>query len=362
MDYDVLLSVLNTMLGRTIERAEYETIQLHGGTLGDVKLVAGNAYTAQGEKMPYKVVWKTQKKWERFGDVDSWRREYDLYNSSLGAVFTDALRWPKCYHSKITPNEIQLWMEYVQGASGSALTVEMLEAVAMEMGRFQGKLLKKPQEVRSIACLADADFTQREFSQWHRQQYSYEFLISPPCRMEQKLKDMLIDRRIRLFEGKSFEYSCLRSGAFGIPAHLTQMLTDTDEQSETIFAKIRSLPVVLCHRDLWIENVFYTKGGIRLIDWDTCGWGYLGEDIATLIADGTSPEMMEVYYHRLVRAYLQGISQYMEDALIERIPIHEMICIKFGYRFAQGIMFAPSDTIHQENLDLLQKLYDLREI
>ena len=74
---ETLLLVLSKMLGKAVVRADYQTEQLHGGTLGDVQLIAGIAETAYGQNLPYKVVWKRQKKWKRPGDPGSWRREYD---------------------------------------------------------------------------------------------------------------------------------------------------------------------------------------------------------------------------------------------------------------------------------------------
>ena len=130
------------MLGMEIIRADYQTEQLHGGTLGDVRLVTGTAESADGAKLPYRVVRKTQKKWERHRDPDSWRREYDLYNTDLRSFFTGAFRWPECYHSQINgdENEIQLWIEYADGVSGTDITADMYERAARELGRFHGRL------------------------------------------------------------------------------------------------------------------------------------------------------------------------------------------------------------------------------
>ena len=58
---ETLVQALCKMLGINITDAEYKTKQLHGGTLGDVRLVIGTAETADGEKLPYKVVLKIQK-------------------------------------------------------------------------------------------------------------------------------------------------------------------------------------------------------------------------------------------------------------------------------------------------------------
>lgn len=94
IDHNTLLRVLTNMLGKEICHAEYQAEKLHGGTLGDIRLVTGVAEASRGDKMPYRVVVKTQKKWERYGDPGSWRREYDLYTADLDALFMGSLRRP----------------------------------------------------------------------------------------------------------------------------------------------------------------------------------------------------------------------------------------------------------------------------
>ena len=100
IDTNLLIKILTTMLGTKITEADYKTTQLYGGTLGDVKLIEGNAKSDDGEFYSYKVVLKTQGKWERYKDADSWRREYDLYKSDLGKLFSESFRWAECYYYK----------------------------------------------------------------------------------------------------------------------------------------------------------------------------------------------------------------------------------------------------------------------
>jgi len=276
---------------------------LKGGTLGDVRLVTGTAKTANGKRLPYRFVLKTQKKWARPGDPDSWRKEYDLYASGFDTIFTGAFRWPKCYHAEIGNEQMRLWMEYIDGISGAGLDVAMLEQAALEWGRLQGRLYNRPEALWHIACLGDAGFLEREFSQWHTQSFTYDFLISKKCSLPGFLKQMLKDGKIRLVDGKSFEYGLLRSEACGLPAHLKQMLINIDDDREAIFEQIKQLPVVLCHRDFWNENIFFADGSIVAIDWDGAGWGYLGEDIASLVADTDECEHFEVHCHKLIPAY-----------------------------------------------------------
>ena len=75
----IIIQVLSKMLNTKIACTDNKTTILHGGTLGNVKLITGECKTATGRIIPYKIVSKTQEKWERPGDPDSWHREYDLY-------------------------------------------------------------------------------------------------------------------------------------------------------------------------------------------------------------------------------------------------------------------------------------------
>ncbi|MCM3038090.1 aminoglycoside phosphotransferase family protein [Paenibacillus motobuensis] len=362
IESEKLTTVLSKMLGKAINHASYQTKQLQGGTVGDVLLVTGVAETIDGEKLPYNVVWKEQKKWERPGDPNSWRREYDLYQSNLGAAFTPALHWPECYHSELRDGDIGLWMEYIDGVSGSNLTIEMLEQAALELGRFQGSITKQHDDLRGISCLGDEGFLMREFNQWHTQSFTYDFLVSEPCRMPGFLKQMLKDGDIQLVEGKSFEYGYLRSRGCNIPEHLKQMLMDMDNRKDEIFDELQNLPVVLCHRDFWNENIFFTDRKIRMIDWDTTGWGFLGEDIASLIVDGMDVARFEENYRRLVPAYLKGISEYMDIPPMDEACVLTMTLIKFGYRMMQEYMFSEDPAEKSYSVNALQKIYELRDM
>jgi thiamine kinase-like enzyme len=170
---------------------------------------------------------------------------------------------------------------------------------------------------------------------------------------------MLKNGKIQLVDGKSFEYSYLRSRDFDIPEKLKQMIVDIDDRKEDIFKRLKNLPIVLCHRDFWIENIFFTDGVVRLIDWDTAGWGFLGEDIASLIVDDMDVDRFEENFNRLIPAYFKGVMEYMDIPHVDEICIYEMILIKFGYRMMQERMF--SDTYDKKNwgINALQKIYEI---
>jgi hypothetical protein len=298
---------------------EIKIEHLHGGTVGDVR-----SFTTGDVK----AVWKTQKKWERPGDPESWRREYDLYTSGFDSLFTGALRWPKCYHTEMKDDEWQIWMEYIGGASGYDLTGGMYEKAALELGRFQGKLYaEQPAILQTLTNLS-------------------------------KSEDMKLF--YRHYRGWSEVYDYIRSDGCGIPKHLCQMIIDMDAKSDEAWRRIEELPVVFCHRDFWVTNIFYTESEIILIDWDTSGWGHIGEDIVSLIADEADVENMVKYYHTCVPAYIKGFSEFADISHIPDLYIYERIIMHFGYRIVEWFKFADTPEKKEYNLNTLQKIYEMR--
>lgn len=227
MNIETLILVLNKMLGKNIVNANYQSEQIKGGYVGDVRLITGTAETDSGENLPYKVVLKIQNKWERTGDPNSWRREYDLYVSDLDNAFADSFRWAKCYHAEINEDETQtqLWIEYISGVTDKNLTIKMLEKAAEELGRFQGRIYaQKPQMLQNISCFSDFDF----------------------------VKNLYLSDTVN----NTVVYNYIHSGDCPIPSHLRQMLIDVYSKSETIFADRKKLPTTLCHRDFKTNNIY----------------------------------------------------------------------------------------------------------
>ncbi|REK77890.1 aminoglycoside phosphotransferase family protein [Paenibacillus paeoniae] len=318
------------MLDKTIIRADYQLKELQGGTVGNVKLVTGMVETSDGESLPYKVVWKTQEKFERYGDPDAWRREYDLYASDFKKVFSDSFRSPECYHAEVNEDEIQLWVEYIDGVSGLSLTLEMYEHIALELGRFQGKLYtERPNVLKSLSNLSKVEYMKNYYLRYRSWDVVYDYI---------------------------------RSGDCEIPKHLCKMLIDIDNHADEIFSRIEKLPIVLCHRDFWVANIFYSDSKVALIDWDTAGWGYMGEDIASLIADEPNICHMVEYYQKCIPAYYRGFSENTDVSHISDPCIYELILVMFGYRFVEWIKFAESPEDKLKHLNTLQKIYEIKNM
>lgn len=326
--HEILTKVLSDMLSVRVIHADYNATQLHGGTLGDVRLVIGEAEATDGKKIPFRFVLKKQKKWERYGDTDSWRREYDLYTSDLGKLFGNSLRWPKCYYADMNDDEFQIWIEYIDGRSGLDLTIDMYELAAKELGRYQGRLYsEQPEILQTLTNLSSLDFMKNNYLHYRSWNEVYDYIRSDAC---------------------------------GIPKHLCNMLIDIDENSDEIFEQIDKLPIVLCHRDFWMTNIFIKDDKILLIDWDTSGWGYMGEDIASLIADESEVDHMIEYYNLCTQAYYVGFSEYADISHISDNCIYEMILIKFGYRLVECFKFSETPDERTLFIDTLQKVYEMK--
>lgn len=327
---EILALALGKMLDKTIIRADYQLKELQGGTVGDVWLVTGMVETSDGENLPYKMVWKTQKKFERYGDPESWRREYDLYASDFQKLFFDSFRCPECYHAEINGDEIQLWMEYIDGVSGLNLTSEIYERIAEELGRFQGRLYtERPKVLQNLSNLSKVEFMKNYYLRYRSWNVLYDYVRSDDCE---------------------------------IPKHLCKMLIDIDNHADEIFRRIEKLPIVLCHRDFWVANIFYSDSKIVLIDWDTAGWGYMGEDIASLITDEADVRHMIEYYQKCIPAYYRGFSEYADVSHISDHCIYELILVMFGYRLVEWYKFAESPEDKSMHLNTLQKIHEMRNM
>ena len=324
---ETIIHVLSKMLNQAIIHAEYETKDLQGGTVGNVLLLTGMAETHYGEKLSFQLVHKTTKKWSRYADPDSWRREYDLYQSDLDKLFLPTMRWPACYHAEITDDAHILWLEYMDGVSGLDLTADMYARAAEELGRLQGKLYaQQPPELLAIQNIGVADAMEHFY-------YHY------------KSWDVV--------------HNAVRSDTGEIPRHLCQMIIDADESAEAVFREIKKLPLVFCHRDFWVTNILYRDGEIGLIDWDTAGWGYLGEDIASLIADEADIENMVVYYHACTAAYRRGFSESADISMISNLYVRERIILHYGYRLVEWFLNADTPELKKRHIDTLQKIFEM---
>jgi thiamine kinase-like enzyme len=326
-DKDTLITVLTKMLGADIINAGCQDAQLYlQGGMSGVKLIEGMAETVGGEKLPYKIILKVQQRRRPPSNPDLWTTEYYVYQSDLYKAFDAQIpvRMLKCYHSEISDDVYSLWLEYADGVTDEALTLDNLEYIAEKFGSFQGRVYSQPELLKNIERLSKGGFI-REY---------YEYQAS--------------------------EHDYLRSGKCDLPNHLKQMLIDADDNKAMIFQKFSSLPPVLCHGDFYISNIILKNDEVILIDWgDGAGWGYIGEDIANLIVDSTDIKYWGEYYRRLIPAYLKGLSKYMNVSALDNIYFREMVIIRSGHDCLYRYMHARSPEEKTEQITALQKIYDM---
>ncbi len=315
LSYKTLLQVLSKKLNKNIIDATYQLQKLHGGTVGQVHLVTGFATSDNQMIEPYQLVLKKQIKWERYGDLNSWRREFDLYNSDLSQTFSNDFAWPDCYKAVMSNNSFELWMDYIEAPSGQDLTLEMYERAAEVLGSFHGSLcLNELAEIKKIDNLSSRDYVKNFYLHYSGWDEVYDYIRSDVC---------------------------------DLPNEICQMMIYLDDNHQGIIEQLDRTPIVFSHRDYWNTNIFYDKNRIITIDWDTAGYGYFGEDIASLIADGTEPRNMLDYFRLCVPAYVKGFSQYLDINFDPFKLVHNIILMMFGYRLIESYKFAenPEDRI-----------------
>lgn len=344
------LRALSVYFGEKITQATKQTEELHGGTVASVFLVQGSALTSSKGEQPYQMIWKYTKKWDRPGDPLSWRREYDWVNQSKEISFHKDLRMPICYYMEMSDEGNHLWLEYITGTSGNHLSLSMLSETAYNWGVFQGKLSLSNVFLEN-KNITQPEFLEGELSQWYHNPYDYNYLCSEQCKIPSYVKDTLNNHDWN--DGFSIVYHYLRSEECDLPVYLKQMIMKIDDSKEEIYERFSKLPKVITHRDFWIENIFYQDGIIYVLDWDCVGIGYLGEDIASLIADDTPTEEIDTWLMPLFSSYKKGFQAFGNALPIELKDVVLMILIKYGYRLVNHYWFTDSA---EKKEDIIKRL------
>jgi hypothetical protein len=325
-----LLEALTIKLNKKVFHASYQIQKLHGGTVGNVFLITGLASSKSIKEEPYRIIFKKQVKWERYGDINSWRREYDLYHSYLQEEFTDDFSWPICFGTKMHEDSFEIWMDYVDGPSGESLTLDMYQKAAAALGRFQGKLYRSQSNaIKQINNLSTKDYVRKFYEHYQSWDEVYDYIRSDECELSE---------------------------------HLCQMMIHLDSRKKEVFEQLDQMPIVFCHRDYWNTNIIYADHQIFAIDWDTAGYGYFGEDMASLIADGTEPSKMIDYFRLCIPAYQSGFSKYANVKVDAFQSIHDLILLMFGYRLIESFKFADNQVKKKLAIDSLQSIYDMQNI
>lgn len=89
-------------------------------------------------------------------------------------------------------------------------------------------------------------------------------------------------------------------------------------------------------------------------------WGYLGEDLASLIADEADIDHMVEHYRRCVPAYYKGFSEYADAPPVADHCVYEMILLIFGYRLVERYLITEDKDEKTKSVHTLQKIYEMK--
>ncbi|MBW4258550.1 aminoglycoside phosphotransferase family protein [Methanobacterium sp. YSL] len=334
----------------------YNTKLLQGGTIAKVILVFGVVVLKTQTVEPFELVLKIQAQYHRPFDPQSWRREYDFLTLDIHPLFNSNFKPPICYKAQFAENEIRLWLSYHKGTSGHQLSLQDLTEVAYQLGHFQGQI-KNPKSLSAITpILTQREFLKNEWYQWTRRYQDYAILCGPNSYLPKSVIDML--NRNPWDDQYSMFYHYIRSTECNLPTHLKQMMIDFDTHFDELWHELSDYPLILTHRDFWIENIIKTPDGLTILDWDCVGLGVLGEDLASLIGDDTTIIQMTEGFKNWIASYNQGLSDAHVPFEITHKTIVQMILMKYGYRWIQSYLFSEDSTERYEIQSRFQLLYD----
>lgn len=293
---ETLMEVLQRALGAQVDDVEWTVETLQGGDVGDVYRVAGLAQTQAGA-LPYSVVLKVQKQWNRPGDPGSWRREYELYAAGAYDALPEGLHVPTCYRLEAEDAVTRIWMEDVQGLTGGQNLGSPEHAkAARQLATYQKALVGQPLP----ACLRPFPAVESSFAFWWG-------------RMEK----------------------FLREGIDGIDPDVQQALVRWGDQGKEVLSGLSArLPRTLCHGDAYHDNIFLMPDGrVCLIDWDTAGIGYLGEDSVDMVMEcfayaDQPTDGFEAFWQEVTCAYRATAGGPQDTDLLE------IAMLAWGYRIA----------------------------
>jgi hypothetical protein len=229
--------------------------------------------------------------WPASDDPDDpmwWRREADAYASVL--LPDGDLRAPRCAWIDDRGDEVELWLEDVDGDPATSWPLERYGPAARALGRWQG-----------------------------------EYLAGRP----------LPDDRW-LSRGWLRAYVERRAGDFAAGDAPPRAQRVWDERAAFLDAVDRA-PRTLCHLDFWPRNLFADGGRTVAIDWAFAGVGAAGEDAGNLVPDAVldgflpGPAVREL--HDLVwHEYLAGLAD--AGARVDERAVRLAFCASAAVKYA----------------------------
>ncbi len=193
----------------------------------------------------------------RRAQLDWPSREPLLYQHGLPAEYQQAgIDTPKLLGSFERPGAVALWLEDLDGISGSALRPNNYERVAHRLGRPQGSFRSDD--------VAASGFP------WSRQ-----FLPDYLASWSDVGWDLILD-------DASWAVPLIADHFSEADRHaLVELCADRHR----MISWAARLPQTICHHAVWPNNVFDFGDHTTLVDWAFAGHGHIGADVGNLVTD-----------------------------------------------------------------------------
>jgi thiamine kinase-like enzyme len=325
-----LLSALSEMLETKVDDAEYATDVLQGGTVGDVCKISGTAFTEDGPK-PFTLVLKNQRRWDRYGDPDCWRREYAIYKDGLDRRLFPSIKIPRCYLLEEAEESTHIWMECIEGATGDKeLHASELALAAERLGELQAEFHISGQ--RDLPYLRSYPAVRSSFDLW------WGYVRQP-----------------------------LGAQVAGFPDELRKTLNDYADRAGALLDSFDNLPLTLCQGDFHHGNLFLKSapGGtdVYLIDWDCAGYGRMGEDAVDLLMEAFVYSSRDVsllpdFRRRIMEGYRRGArSRGLDFAMSEELT-RDIFALAWGFRMASSyVHYYKEEPPKRRCVEILQAMF-----
>lgn len=323
-----LMAMLSRLLETPVTDVLYKTETLKGGTVGDVRRITGRAYS-NNIALPFDIVKKTQHKWERYGDPLCWRREYEIYKNGLTEKMPCGIKLPRLVHLNEEVNQTIIWMEYVNGDTGNIkLNAPELTLAAERLGRFQAEFHLKGN--KDLLYLRDFPAVRTSFELWFG-------------RMAKPLSESI----------ESF------------PEKIRQSLLTYAENADKILNALNALPVTLCQGDVHHDNLILKKEKgdttVYLIDWDSAGYGIMGEDAVDVLMEAfvysdRDVSLLPDFKKRIINGYINGaisggVNLYLDDSTVRNI-----FALAWGFRIADLFLYYKEEHPKKRCIGILEAM------
>lgn len=326
-----LLLALSSMSGATVSDAAYETELLQGGDVGEVCKISGMALTG-GCSHPFALVLKNQKKWERHGDPECWRREYEIYRYGLDRKLLQTIKLPKCYLLEESAGVTHIWMEYIEGSTGNEqLHAPELALAAEKLGELQAEFHLSGQ--RNLPYIRSYPAIRSSFDFWW---------------------------------GRT--KNALGTEIDGFPDELRNTLNDYAARADSLLNALDDLPLTLCQGDFYHDNIMFRTGidgtDIYLIDWDCAGYGRMGEDAVDVLMEAfvyadRDVSLLSDFRKRIIDGYVQGVRGGGVEFSIDEALVRDMFALAWGFRIAGLYLYYKDEHAKRRCIEILKAMLEI---